>query len=742
VSFLTPDRRHLDPLGTDRPAADLSGLAGQARFSRWDGRQAVPDLSADEIVDALAEGMLEHGDLGEALRDLMERGWQSDDPSRGDLSGLRDLLDRLREQRDSIRREGSLADPLGDVRQALEEIVSIERAGLERRLDEAVGDDASAGAAMAEPATDDADVPTPDGSAAPPAAPAARPTPSPGDAPESDARLRRMLREIAARRMDQLDAMPPDVGARIRTLQDYDFLEPEARERFDALLDQLRQSVLDRMSEGLADAVKSMRPEDLAAQREMVRDLNRLLEQRLAGEEPSQADVDEFLRRHGGQFPGAETLDDVVEQLADRMAALQSLLRSLSPEQRSELQDTMDALLRDDRLRWDLAQLAGNLDRLLPGGLGERMQLTGEPPLGLEGALDQLGRLQALDALEASLEQLGDPGALADIDRSELRDLLGTDAVRDLDALESLARQLEQAGYLERRGERLELTPRGSRRIGQKVLDDLFGRLRRDAFGGHRIDRPGRGGEREEVSKPYEHGDPFHLDLRATLDNALRRDENAPNRRQGPVRLRPEDFEVHRTERLTSAATVLLVDMSRSMLLRGCYIAAKRVAIALETLIRTQYPRDHLAIVGFAYYARELRPQALPELTWHGYEYGTNLQHGLLLARQILARQRVANREIVVITDGEPTAHFEDGQVEFSYPPTRRTVQETLREVIRCTKEGITINTFMLERSRALTDFVGLVTQLNRGRAFYAEPERLGEYVLVDFVSRRTGRSP
>jgi uncharacterized protein with von Willebrand factor type A (vWA) domain len=180
------------------------------------------------------------------------------------------------------------------------------------------------------------------------------------------------------------------------------------------------------------------------------------------------------------------------------------------------------------------------------------------------------------------------------------------------------------------------------------------------------------------------------------------------------------------------------VDMSRSMLLRGCFVAAKKVAIALNTLIRTQYPRDHLAVVGFAYYARELRSESLAELTWHGYEYGTNLQHGLMLARRILARHRGANREIVVITDGEPTAHFEDGQVEFSYPPTRRTIQETLREVRRCTRDGITINTFMLERSRALAEFVALVTRLNRGRAFYASPERLGEYVLVDFVSRRT----
>jgi uncharacterized protein with von Willebrand factor type A (vWA) domain len=468
----------------------------------------------------------------------------------------------------------------------------------------------------------------------------------------------------------------------------------------------------------------------------MVRDLNQLLRQRIGGEDP---DVSEFLAKHGRFFPGAQTIDDILEQLAERMAAMQSLMRSMSPEQRAELESMMEALLRDDRLLIDLAQLASNLDLVLPGGLGDRVRFGGEEALSLDGALAQIARLQAMERLEDQLGDIDTPGDLDRIDRDEVRDLLGGDAVRDLDALDDLARRLEAAGYLTRDGERLELTPRGSRKIGQKVLDDLFARLQRDAFGGHRIDRGGRGGEREETTKPYEFGDPFHLDLRGTLSNALTREENAPAvRGTRAIRLTPDDFEVYRTEELTRTATVLLVDMSRSMLLRGCFLAAKKVAVALDTLIRTQYPRDHLTVIGFAYYAREIRPGALASLTWHGYEYGTNLQHGLLLARRILAREAAANKEIVVITDGEPTAHFENGQVEFSYPPTRRTISETLREVQRCTKEGITINTFMLERSRALAEFVAHMTKLNRGRAFYATPERLGEYVLVDFVGRRS----
>jgi uncharacterized protein with von Willebrand factor type A (vWA) domain len=701
VSSFSPDPRDLGAAAGRAPVRDAI-LARAARYARWDGTQSIPALDADEILDALADDVMAEGDLSEALRRLMERGWRAGDPTRPDLAGLNDLRERLRRQRDELQERYQLRDVLADVRQELEEIVAEERAGIERRLDTAA---------------------------------------TPPDGTAVDPSLRAMLRDAAARRLDELEALPSDVGERIRGLEEYDFMEPTARERFEALTERLRGQTLDRFVKGLSEAIQGTTPEDLQANRDMVRDLNSLLEERLEGREPSQSDVDEFLANHGRFFPGAQTLDDIVAQLTERMAAMQSLLRSMSPQQRAELQSMMDALLRDDRLRWDLARLASNMDQLMPDGLGEGYEFSGDEPLGLEPALDQIGRLQALDALEDALGEVEDPGGLADLDRDQVRELLGDESVRDLAALDELARQLEEAGYLTRRGERLELTPRGSRRIGQKVLDDLFARLSRDAFGGHRIDPAGRGGEREESTKPYEFGDPFHLDIRGTIENALRRPENAPGAGLRPgrgVSLSAADFEVFRTEQLTRTSTVLLVDMSRSMLLRGCFLAAKKVAVALDTLIRTQFPHDDLSVIGFAYYARELRSESLAELTWHGYEYGTNLQHGLMLARQILGRQRGATRQIVVITDGEPTAHFENGQVEFSYPPTRRTIQETLREVQRCTRDGITINTFMLERSRALAEFVALITRMNRGRAFYATPEHLGEYVLVDFVAGRT----
>ncbi|HSL75689.1 MAG TPA: VWA domain-containing protein [Candidatus Limnocylindrales bacterium] len=698
MTAYSPDPRDL----TGRvPRADdaIAELARRARYSRWDGTQRLPDLDADEILKAISDDVMAEGDLAEAIRRLMERGWRSGDPTRPDLAGLQDLMERLARRREDLRERYDLGDVLGDIRRELEDVVADERAGVERRLQNAAQ-----------------------------------------DAPDED--TARVASDLASRRLDRLDALPTDLGERIRELREYDFLEPGARQRFEDLVERLSKQVLDQFVSGMSDAIRSTTPEDLAANREMVRDLNELIRERIAGREP---DAREYLAKHGRFFPGAQTFDDIIDQLAQRMAAMQSLMRSMTPEQRAELESMMDALLRDDRLLIDLAELASNLDILLPGGLGDRVRFTGDESLPLDGALAQIARLQSMERLEDSLMDVEGPGDLASIDRDQVRDLIGDDAVRDLDALDDLARRLEEAGYLTRDGDHLELTPRGTRKIGQQVLDDLFARLQRDAFGGHRIDRRGRGGERDETTKPYAFGDPFHLDLKGTLTNAMLREENAPAVRsaraaQGDraVHLMPDDFEVYRSEQLTRTATVLLVDMSRSMLLRGCFLAAKKVAVALDTLIRTQYPRDHLSVIGFAYYAREIRPGALAELTWHGYEYGTNLQHGLLLARRILARQAAANKEIVVITDGEPTAHFENGQVEFSYPPTRRTITETLREVQRCAREGITINTFMLERSRALAEFVAHMTKLNRGRAFYATPERLGEYVLVDFVGRRT----
>jgi uncharacterized protein with von Willebrand factor type A (vWA) domain len=415
------------------------------------------------------------------------------------------------------------------------------------------------------------------------------------------------------------------------------------------------------------------------------------------------------------------------------MAQMSSLLQSLSPEARDELRRMMDELLQDDSLRLELARLAGHMQGLMPPGeLTERYPFFGDDPLSLQEAMGLMERLQQMDRLESQLER--GSFRLDDVDRSLAEQVLGPEARQSLDQLRQMTEILEKAGYVERRDRRLELTPRGMRRIGQSALKDIFEQLKKSRIGQHRMTGAGFGTESAEELKEYEFGDPFLLDMRETLFNSLQREG-----RGIPVSIAPQDFVVHRTEHSTQASTVLMIDMSRSMFLRGCFLAAKKVAIALDALIRSQFPRDSLYVVGFSNHAVELKPQSLPQIALNDYVYGTNMQHGFQLARSLLAKHR-GNRQIIMVTDGEPTAHLDNGRVYFAYPPTFRTIQETLKEVRRCTRDRIVINTFMLERGPYLTEFINQMTRINKGRAFFVSPERLGEYVLVDYVSGKARR--
>jgi uncharacterized protein with von Willebrand factor type A (vWA) domain len=350
----------------------------------------------------------------------------------------------------------------------------------------------------------------------------------------------------------------------------------------------------------------------------------------------------------------------------------------------------------------------------------------------MQEAMGLMDRLQGMDRLESQLER--GSFRLDDVDRGLAQELLGPQARQALEQLGKVTELLEKAGYVERKDRRLELTPRGLRRIGQSALRDIFMQLKRARLGQHRLDHAGQGVDPSEELKQYEFGDPFLIDLKETLFESLERQG-----RGVPVHMEPQDFIVRRTEHSTESATVLMIDMSRSMFLRDCFLAAKKVAIALDSLIRSQFPRDSLYVVGFSNHAVELKPHSLPQITLNDYVYGTNMQHGFQVARSLLAKHR-GNRQVIMVTDGEPTAHLDNGRVYFAYPPTYRTIQETLKEVRRCTRDKIVINTFMLERGPYLTEFVNEMTKINRGRAFFVSPERLGEYVLVDYVSGKQQR--
>lgn len=671
------------------------------RYSRWDGSQVLPPFDADDVLDAISDDVLAEGDVRRALQRLMQRGLQG--VRGGDVPGLRRIMERLRARRQGELERSNLAGVLDDLTRRMDEILDMERAGIKRRVHEA------------EQRALDA---------------------SPGEQRDQARLAEQVLRRTARQREYRLDALPDNLAGRINGLRDYEFMDDAARDAFNALTDDLRQQMLQTYFAGLKEGVKGITPQDLDGVREMVRDLNALLEKHATGADTTD-DFNAFMARHGRYFPpGIDGVDALIEHLHRQASQMASLLASMSPQMRDELRELMDGLLRDDRLRIDMARLAGNLQAARPDlPFGEPRPFTGDEPLGLADALAAIGRQQQYDDMERALAAARDPEALERVDADALRDLAGDDSIRDLDQLRELTRALTDAGYLERDGGRLELTPRAARRLGTRALADIFNRLRREGFGGHPLPTTGRGGEPTDQSKPYEFGDAFVVDINRTLFNAMAR--RGPGT---PVAIEPDDFEVARSEETTTSSTVLLLDMSRSMLLRGCSSAAKKVTMALHALIATKYPRDRLYVVGFAYYARQLKAEAVPTLSPYEFEYGTNLQHALIIARRLLARSPGGNREIVVVTDGEPTAHIEDGQVEFAYPPTLRTVQSTLREVGRCTREGIVINTFMLERSRYLSEFVDLMSRINRGRAFYVEPEHLGEYVLVDYVSKKTKR--
>jgi uncharacterized protein with von Willebrand factor type A (vWA) domain len=409
-------------------------------------------------------------------------------------------------------------------------------------------------------------------------------------------------------------------------------------------------------------------------------------------------------------------------------------MQSLSPGQRQQLDEmTRSLLMRDERLEAQLRQLAMNLGELLPmDEMAQRYPFRGSEDVSLDEAMRLMDELNRLDQLERELKGVRALEELQNLPRERMERLLGEDAAEDLERLKDIARKLEEAGYLESNGDELTLTARAIRKIADKALREIFLRLKRDRVGGHAVARRGAGGDPTDESKRYEFGDPFLLDLKGTVMRGIERQGAGT-----PVPLEPDDFQVFRTELRSRAATVVMLDMSRSMLNNGYFLPAKKVTLALSALIRGQFPRDALYIVGFSLYAREFTAAQLPTLSWSEWNVGTNMHAGFMLARRLLARHAGGTRQIIMVTDGEPTAHMEGDVADFNYPPTRRTLDETLREVRRCTRDSITINTFMLERTPWLTAFVEEMTRLNRGRAFFAAPDRLGEYVVVDYVNAR-----
>jgi uncharacterized protein with von Willebrand factor type A (vWA) domain len=698
-------------------------------YSRWDGTQRIEGLDADDILNALADDYLEDANLQQALKRLMQDGIRGEDGRR--TLGLREMLERMRQtRREQLSRYNMASGVMDDLRQKLEEIKKLESEGIQRRLDNQAPD-----ASANQPQSGQQSQSRQQGAQSQSAqqSQSGQQGGQSGQGSQDDDGLtpeqkRRMLEMIAKRKQDYLNSLPKDIPGQIKQLSEYDFMDDQAREKFQELMAGLQQQMMQQFFQGMQQSLQSMTPEDIANLREMIRDLNKMLRERQQGLEP---DFDSFMQKHGQYFPGVNSLDDLIEQMQQQMAAMQGILDNLSPEQRQELQDLMEQLMGDDRIRVDMMELAQNLEALAPmDQMRTRFPFRGNESLPLNEAMRMMGRMQQMEGLEEQFQEARRLDNIEAIDSQKVKELLGDEEYQSVEQLKELMKTLEEAGYIQKKGNRWELTARGIRKIGQKALQDIFNKLKRDGFGRHVSPFRGTGGERTDESKAYQFGDPFLLDLEKTLTNAMQRGVGTP------LKLTKDDFEVYRTEFTTQSSTVLMIDMSLSMVYNDCQPAAKKVAVALESLIRSQFPRDNLYIVGFSAVAREYKPDELIEMSRYDNERGTNMAHGLMLSRQLLARQHGVNKQIIMITDGGPTVWYEDGGWQFAFP-SPYAEQQTLLEAQRCTREGITINTFMLYDDAWMIAFVNQMAQINHGRTFYADKDNLGEYLLVDYLNSK-----
>ena len=668
-------------------------MVGQRfRYSRWDGTQKGFDFDAYDVLAEMADDLMYNGDPMSALRRLMQEGFEDRNGER--IQGLREMLEQLRQERQQRLENHDLGGVYDEINDELRELTAQERQALEDR-------NALADMELGDP-----------------------------DTSSEAQRNAELAKQTTTDKQMQLDLLPDDLAGRVRGLQNYEFESNEAQQRFDDLLDQLRQQLMEQQFNQMAGAMENMSPEDMARMKDMMAELNNMLEQRARGEEP---DFEKFMEEYGDFFPNnPQTLDELLEDMARQMAAMQAMLNSMTPEQRQQLMDLSNQLMEDMDLNFEVSRLGQNLQQMFPNmGWEQSYDFSGFDPLGFADASEMLQELGELDQLEQFLRQGTSPQSLAEVDLEQVRRLLGDESAESLERVSELAKMMEESGLIQTKEGRLELTPRGLRRLGQQALGDLFNKLSADKIGKHDIEQSGAGHERNYDTKPYEFGDPFNLHIERTVRNAVQRAGGGT-----PVRLTPDDFEVERTERQVRSSTVLMLDLSLSMPMRDNFLPAKKVAMALHALISSQFPRDYLGIVSFSEVAKELKPSELPEVSWD-FVYGTNMQHAFQLSRNMLAKE-TGTKQIIMITDGEPTAHLlANGTPFFNYPPTRETVEQTLAEVMRCTRAGITINTFMLDPDSGLRGFVERLTELNQGRAFFTSPETLGDYVLVDFIEHK-----
>ncbi len=639
------------------------------RYSRWDGSQ--DPFGPDIHAADLLEEMSEDLLTGLGAEGALSRMLRRG--MQGRFTGLDALRSRLREARRRQHEALDLQGPLEEIRRHLDGILERERTTLSFKA-------------------------------------------------EDDARLREAF----------LDALPPDVPGQIRELSGYRFADPQGQQDFDDLMEYLREQVMGAHFRNMAQGLKGLATEDLARFRDMLAELNSMIEARDRSEP---LDFDGFMDRCGDFFPeNPRSLDELLAGMARRMAAMSRLLASLTPEQRAELQALSEQILADMDLAFEVDRLGANLAGLFPEmGWGEPEPADGEGAMPLSATVDVMERLHDFEDLDRALRGDYAGASLEDVDEEALGRALDEEAVSDLRRLKAVERALEKAGLLTRREGHLEVTPKGARKLGERALVRVFEQLRRDREGIHEARDAGGLAEPTGSTRPWRFGDAGQIAVQRTVFNAVVRGGVGDR-----VRLQPDDFELIEAEQRTEAATALLLDLSFSMPLRGHFVHAKRMALALHALIEGRYPHDRLYMIGFSDYARRMEPRDLTAAGWERV-YGTNMQHAFNLAGRLLSQHPRATRQVIMVTDGEPTAHLEGERSAFSWPPVAKTIRLTLAEAIRLARAGVTLNVFMLEDSPGLVRFMERLARLTSGRIFLMDDREIGEFIVRDYVTRRAG---
>ncbi len=648
-----------------------------SRYGRYSGGPdpLAPPVDLAEALDAVAEDVMSGYSPEQAMREFLRRGGRNQ-------RGLDDLARKVQQRRRDLLSKHRLDGTIQEVKELLEKALREERNQFLR-----------------------------------------------------DARMDPMDRQF---REMQLDSLPSSPAAAVTELADYDWQSDTARQHYEQIKDLLGREMLDQRFAGMKQALETATDEDRQAVAEMLGDLNDLLDKHARGED-SPEDFDEFMAKHGDQFPeNPQNVDELIDALAQRSAAAQRMMRSMTQEQRDELMSLSAQAFGSPELMSQLDRLDASLQALRPGEdwTGSE-QFDGDQGLGLGDGTGVLQDLADLDSLAEQLSQSYSGSTLSDLDIEALTRQLGDDAAVSARTLAELEKAMQDSGYLRRGTDGdLKLSPRAMRKLGQSLLRDAAGRI--SGRQGRRDTRlAGAAGEQTGSSRAWEFGDVEPWDVTRTVTNAIGRTAAAGKDPMKGLRIDVQDIEVRETEARTQAAVVLLVDTSFSMALNGRWVPMKRTALALHHLLSTRFRGDRLELITFGRYAQRMDIGELTALpAWH--TQGTNLHHGLLLAGRFFRQHPNMQPVLLVVTDGEPTAHLmTHGEAWFSYPPDRETLLNTVSELDKVTRQGAEVTFFRLGDDPGLVRFVQAMATRAGGRMVAPDPEDLGAAVVGEFLRNR-----